>query len=405
MYDELVGACESLSDLNSRMHGSKKDSYVPTRTHIRGLRDFHQDEAEHDAIAYLEFCCNACVDKIMEAMIVERVRRQKCQGEPLQCLYPAGRKQLEALVKTPLPLGAWVLGETSKQSVVLKKLRELGLECSIESFLSIFRIHNVEYSDDPPLEQLMRISKLIRSIVGSSGATTLYIIIALGRSTSFMQWVEEQLENKKSELSAWVQTAKCTHASLDALRYIVVNKKSSFELGDGKTNETTRIKKNPHVNWNRLTTPVYDLIDAHKEDSIINAENVKVLFDILVTIPDLKEFRANHVSLWLSAAFQIPLGLKTEELESILGPNPKRFRQMMANRNQTLQDHYENVRQGLAQSSEEINWLNLGDFNCYQYQFCLCKFVQLIDFLCYLRKPPSLHFRIDAAFLPGRHPV
>lgn len=113
------------------------------------------------------------------------------------------------------------------------------------------------------------------------------------------------------------------------------------------------------------------------------------------------EFRSNHVSLWIGAAYGIPLysgdsaADDLAHLQDILGPNPKKFRRYLKELDRSLDDHYEKVTKQIAEAVEVTPWLSGFTWDRYAYQFVLCKFVQWLEFNAFLRKSPTMEFRSD----------
>jgi len=97
---------------------------------------------------------------------------------------------------------------------------------------------------------------------------------------------------------------------LMAHTHVIVTPSNHFDLGDNKTNETTRLKALTPGNWSRLTAPIYDLLLYYTVEQIIAAKSPTAIFSILrdKRVGDLAEFRSNHVSLWMAAG----LGLCVE---------------------------------------------------------------------------------------------
>ena len=111
---------------------------------------------------------------------------------------------------------------------------------------------------------------------------------------------------------------------------------------------------------------------------------------MLVKLSDLAEFRSFHVSLWLAAALNIAAEFGSgDSLTSILGPDPKRYAQWLASMDADTVKHFEEVSALLAGGKKNITWFDV-DGKFYHYHFALCKFVQLVEFLCYVKKSPDL---------------
>ncbi|CAK0859583.1 unnamed protein product [Prorocentrum cordatum] len=187
---------------------------------------------------------------------------------------------------------------------------------------------------------------------------------------------------------------------LPAFRQIAIHRCSAtFFLADGKTNETTRLRALSQGNWSRITAPVYDMIAMYTETSFTEAASTSALFAMVAKVSDLAEFRSKHVSLWLAAALDIPADSGSgDSMTSILGPNPKKYSKWLAAMGVDIVKHFEDVSAHLAEAQKHIPWFEI-DWNFYHYQFAVCKFVQLVEFLVYAKKSQTLEWRIVSAAL------
>ena len=178
-------------------------------------------------------------------------------------------------------------------------------------------MHNNDYRHDPPVISFVECVSKVRSFPGANeGAVFLASLLgAAGRSVAFQQWQLESVEFRE-----WLRISTFSRRALDSLRYLVVG---NCDLGDGKTAETLLGSNDWH--YSTLTAPIYDLVAKCTFSELSGAVTSQNLFDSLRKVAGLSNFRSNHISLWMAAAYGLDIVVDASYEDLILGPNPRLF--------------------------------------------------------------------------------
>ena len=287
---------------------------------------------------------------------------------------------------TRFSLQELIVRSKRKKSALAAKLWEASSHLSYRFFLENARVHNVNFTDDPPVQAFVATVRFLRLLSGAkeSAVFLFAIFMAAGRSVEVQHWAKASLE-----FHEWVRVAGFDRPSLDRLRYIIVGK---CRLGDGATTET--LLDDSDYAYSVLTSSLYQLCSESQYDDFANVQDSYALFLKLDKIKGYGSFRANHISLWVSVAFGLDIHVPEGMEKRILGPKLRLFRRWIGSRF-TFSDLMEECVRQLENEPVEFLEKEPGGaivahpmrvlFTPTVLEFTVCKVVQGIRLLVELR--------------------
>ena len=186
---------------------------------------------------------------------------------------------------------------------------------TLDVFVREFQLHNISYTDDPPVRNFVTTMKLLESRPGASPSSLALaaMCMAAGRGPQ----VQKAYFDGRLSLHAY------DHIGIRALEDELHACKLSA-LGDGATQETKLGPSTSSYFRSRLLESIRELADDPiRVRDLMTATTASGVAAVLRKVRGYgKPFRSGHVALWISAWRRLEVDMKPEET---IGPNPKHF--------------------------------------------------------------------------------